>query len=192
MKASNLITQQMSNPRWLEFLTRVAEVFIFASAIIALLSVLQPGPITLTFFMVVAQALIVIGVALYVIVAVTQYKRRHGVTRVHFAAGETIFREGDLGDYLYTIIEGEVEAICEEEDQTETVLNRLGPGEYFGEMALVSNAPRNATIRTITPVDAVTMERVDFTTLRNHLPGLKQSVEQVIAEKISKEPPAAR
>lgn len=192
MKTANLISQRMSEPRWLDILIRVAEVFILISAVIAFLSVVKPGPIILTFFMVVAQGLIVMGVALYVIVAITQYKRRHGVSRVHFAAGETIFREGDPGDFLYIIIEGEVEAIHEEPDQTETVLNRLGPGEYFGEMALVSNAPRNATIRTLTPVDAVTMERVDFTTLRHHLPGLQKSVEQVIADKMSKEPPTAR
>jgi hypothetical protein len=192
MKAASRISQRMYEPRWLEILTRVSEVLIFVAAIIALLSVVKPGPITLTVFMVVAQALIALGVALYVIVAIAQYKRRHGVSRIHFAAGETIFREGDPGDYFYIIIEGEVEAIREAPDHTETVLNRLGPGEYFGEMALVSNVPRNATIRTITPVDAVTMERVDFTTLRNHLPGLRQSVEQVIAEKMSREPPSTR
>jgi hypothetical protein len=192
MKAANRISQRMYEPRWLEILTRVSEVLIFVAAIIALLSVVKPGPITLTVFMVVAQALIALGVALYVIVAIAQYKRRHGVSRIHFAAGETIFREGDPGDYFYIIIEGEVEAIREAPDHTETVLNRLGPGEYFGEMALVSNVPRNATIRTITPVDAVTMERVDFTTLSNHLPGLRQSVEQVIAEKMSREPPSTR
>lgn len=193
MKAANIIGQRIYEPRWLEILTRIAEVLIFAATAIALLSVVNPGPITLTFFMVAGQVLIVLGVTVYVIVAITQYKRRHGVSRIHFAAGETIFREGDPGDYLYIIIEGEVEAIREAgPDQDEVVLNRLGPGEYFGEMALVSNAPRNATIRTITPVDAVTMQRVDFITLRNHLPGLHQSIEEVIAEKMSKEPPATR
>jgi Cyclic nucleotide-binding domain len=189
MKASTLIHRRMSEPRWLAILTRVAEVLIFVAAVIALLSVLKPGPITLTLFMTAAQALLVIGVALYVIVSITQYKRRHGVSQVHFAAGETIFREGDAGDYLYIIIKGEVEVIREGPGQSEIVLNRLGPGEYFGEMALISNEPRNATLRTITPVDAVTMERTAFTTLCMYLPGMQEDVVQVIAEKMSKEPP---
>lgn len=192
MNAANLISRRMSEPRWLHTLTRLSEVLIFISAVIALVSILNPGPFTLTLFMVVAQGLIVLGVGLYVIVALTQFKRRHGVARVHFAAGETIFRQGDVGDYLYMIVNGEVAVIREEEDGGETVLNRLGAGQYFGEMALVSNAPRNATIRTISPVDAVTMERMDFTTLYMYLPDLKQSVEQVIADKIkSGMPPAA-
>ncbi len=192
MKAANLISQRMSEPRWLQALNRVAEVCIFIAAVIALLSVLIAGPISLTLFMVVGQVLIIIGVGLYIIVAITQYKRRHGVSRLHFAAGETIFHEGDLGDFFYVIINGEVEAIHIESDGTETVLNRLGQGECFGEMALVSNAPRNATIRTITPVDVVTMERTDFTTLYAYLPELKQNVEQIIADKLSKDPPSIR
>ena len=179
----------MSEPRGLAILMRMAEVLIFVAALIALLSVLKPGPMTLTCFMTVAQTLIIVGVALYVIVSITQYKRRHGVSRVHFAAGETIFHEGDPGDYLYIIVAGEVEVIRERPGQSETMLNRLGPGEYFGEMALVSNEPRNATIRTITPVDAVTMERTAFTTLCMYLPGMKEDVLQVMAEKMSKETP---
>lgn len=191
MNVTNQLSQRLLEPRLLRTLIRVAEVLILIAAVIALISVLNPGPISLSLFMLVAQGLIVTGVGLYVIAAVAQFKRRHGMSRIHFAAGETVFQEGDVGDYLYLIIEGEVEVFREGPDQTEIVLNRLGAGEYFGEMALVSNAPRNATIRTLTPVDAVTMERMDFTTLNMYLPELKQNVEQVIADKMRREPPTA-
>ncbi len=124
---------------------------------------------------------------MYVVVAVIEFKRRHGVSRVHFAAGETIFRQGDPADYIYTIISGEVEVVREDHDQGETVLNRLGPGQYFGEMAVVNNTPRNATIRALTPVEAVSMQRMDFTTLYMHVPDLQQSLEQVISNKLDAE-----
>ena len=75
----------------------------------------------------------------------------------------------------------------EDPELGETMVNKLGPGEYFGEMALVSDAPRNATVRTLTPVDVVTMERMDFTTLYTYLPDLRRSVEEVITTKLDTE-----
>jgi CRP-like cAMP-binding protein len=120
-------------------------------------------------------------------VTLIHFKRRHGVAQLHFAAGETVFRQGDPGDFIYTIIKGEVAVMREDPEQGETMLSKLGPGEYFGEMALVSDAPRNATVRTLTPVDVVTMERMDFTTLYTYLPALRRSVEEVITAKLDAE-----
>ena len=57
---------------------------------------------------------------------------------------------------------------------------RLGPGEYFGEMALVNDDPRIATVRTLTSVDAVMIERLDFTTLYTYLPDLQRNVDEII------------
>ena len=65
------------------------------------------------------------------------------------------------------------------------MLARLGPGEYFGEMALVSDAPRTATVRTVTPVEAVAMARVDFTTLYAYLPDLRRSLDKILEQRRS-------
>jgi len=161
----------------------VSEVLIALAAVIALLAVQKPGAIVLTLFLVVAQAFIVIGVVLYLAVTITGFLRHRGVSRVHFEPRETVFRQGDPGDFVYAIVTGEVEVIREDPEWGETVLARLGPGEYFGEMALISDAPRTATVRTLTPVDAVIMARVDFTTLYADLPDLRRSLDKIMQQR---------
>lgn len=61
----------------------------------------------------------------------------------NFAAGQTIFMEGDPGDGLYVVIVGKVEIAVGEGQQR--VLTHLGEGEYFGEMAVLDSEPRSAT-----------------------------------------------
>ena len=70
------------------------------------------------------------------------------------AAGETLFNEGDPGACLYVISEGEV--VVEAEG---TELARLGPGAFFGEIALVTDQPRSATVRAVTPVELLGIDR---------------------------------
>jgi CRP-like cAMP-binding protein len=50
-------------------------------------------------------------------------------------------------------------------------------------MALVNNAPRSATVRTLTSVDAVSIERLDFTALYTYLPDLQRNVDEVILKR---------
>ncbi len=60
-------------------------------------------------------------------------------------AGETLFREGDPGDSMYVILSGEI-AI----EKENTMITRKGLGSYFGEMTLIEDKPRSATIKAIT------------------------------------------
>ncbi len=65
-----------------------------------------------------------------------------------FNAGETIVRQGDSGDKLYFITEGQVEVrVRSGPNQTERSQVYLGRGQLFGEMALLDKGPRSATIR---------------------------------------------
>ena len=68
----------------------------------------------------------------------------------HFpvAAGAAVFKEGDLGNSFYVLIAGEV-AVEKLGDGRAVALARLGPGECFGEMALVGNDVRSATVRAV-------------------------------------------
>lgn len=110
-------------------------------------------------------------------------EKQAGVGREHFEPGEVIFRQGDHGDRLYVVVDGEVEVVKEEPGQKE-LLARLGPGECFGEMALVSDHPRTATARSVTSVNVLTMDHAAFDALFSHLPPLRALFQQLIEKRL--------
>lgn len=107
-----------------------------------------------------------------------------GVTQAHFEPGEAVFHQGELGDRLYIILRGEAEVV-REEGGGEHVLARLGAGEYFGEMALLNQKERTATVRCVTPVDVLSLRKGDFSALVANLPDLRASFEGVMARRIA-------
>ncbi|MBI2158768.1 MAG: cyclic nucleotide-binding domain-containing protein, partial [Candidatus Rokubacteria bacterium] len=88
--------------------------------------------------------------------------RSAGLRREHFEADEVIFREGDRGDWLYVVLDGEVEVVRGVPGQGEVTLRRLGAGECFGEIALISDRPRSATVRSVTAVNVLAVDRDAF------------------------------
>jgi len=73
---------------------------------------------------------------------------------IDLAAGEVLFREGETGHELFVISDGEVSVSTGNAE-----LARLGPSAFFGEIALITNLPRSATIRAITPVELLAIDR---------------------------------
>ncbi|MEM6887193.1 MAG: cyclic nucleotide-binding domain-containing protein [Pseudomonadota bacterium] len=65
--------------------------------------------------------------------------------QILFGAGETIFHEGDISDQTYRILAGSVDILVLGKDGGEKRIASLGPGEIFGEMGIISPAPRSAT-----------------------------------------------
>lgn len=167
-------------PRWRRGALLVSQAAILVGAVLTYLAVERPGPFRVGAFLVLAEPAIVVGVVLYVIVAVGEFLGSRGIARMHFDAGDTIFRQGDPGDCMYAVIEGEVEVVVEREGAEPTAVARLGPGQYFGEMALVSEGPRNATVRARTPVEVAVMGRVQFGALYAYVPDFQKSIEEVV------------
>ena len=89
------------------------------------------------------------------------------VTR--YSTGDTIVRQGEPGDRFYLLVDGRVEVV-RQDGGVETRLAELAAGDFFGEMALLDDAPRTATIRALTPVEAYTLDRARFTQLLGRLP----------------------
>ena len=81
------------------------------------------------------------------------------MTKRHFAAGETIIREGETGEEFFLISEGEVDVIRADHE-----VARLGPGDFFGEVALISGEQRNATVVAVNDVDSYVLGKSDFQT----------------------------
>ncbi len=101
--------------------------------------------------------------------------RPESVTREHFHTGEPVFDQGDYGDKVYVVVNGEVDVVF----NGETVAT-LKPGEVFGEMALIADHSRSATLRAKTPLDLISISRKAFEQLVTHLPGVKTSMDDVL------------
>lgn len=100
-----------------------------------------------------------------------------GIAQLHFETDEIIFHEGDVGDYLYIIVSGEVE-VFSTKDGSEKLIAKLGKGEYFGEMALLNQRARLATVRCLSPVDVLALKKSDFGVLISNFQELRSNFEK--------------
>jgi len=94
---------------------------------------------------------------------------------MRFSAGETIVRQGEVASRFYIITSGEVEVV-EAVNGAERPLRRMGPGRHFGELALLQNVRRSATVRAVTDTTVLALARQDFTSLVGNMPELQQAV----------------
>jgi NADH dehydrogenase len=99
----------------------------------------------------------------------TRIDQESGIKNQHFEPGDIIFHQGDLGDSVYVIEKGECDVIREEDGAAETVAT-LNAGNYFGEMAVLSDVTRNATIRARTAMEVLLIPKGDFDRLRKSVP----------------------
>lgn len=104
----------------------------------------------------------------------------------YVAEGQTVMEQGAMGDRLYLIARGRVEVLvrtkADTTDVTVTVqrIDTMQDGDHFGEMALLSDAPRNATIRTLTACLFLTLPKAEFLTLVQTLPAVRAAVDAQI------------
>ena len=77
------------------------------------------------------------------------------------AAGETLIEEGSVADALYVIVDGEFE-VSKRAGNSEVVISTRGPGDVMGEMALLEQAPRNATVRALRDGRVLSISREAF------------------------------
>jgi putative ABC transport system ATP-binding protein len=88
--------------------------------------------------------------------------------REKHAAGATIIRQGDLGDKFYVVRNGSVEVSKTKDGRSDTMVN-LGPGAFFGELALLRDEPRAATVIATEPVELLTLSKEIFLQVRQNL-----------------------
>ncbi len=79
------------------------------------------------------------------------------MSKRQYGAGETIIREGELGEEFFLISDGEVDVVRADHE-----VARLGRGDFFGEVALLSGEPRNATVYATEPLDTFVLGKADF------------------------------
>jgi len=79
-----------------------------------------------------------------------------------FKRGEVIFHIGDPGDALFVIVSGQVKISLPSDTGEEAILATLGPGDVFGELALLDGAPRSASATSMGPTETVVLPRDRF------------------------------
>jgi len=95
--------------------------------------------------------------------------------------GRTIIRQGDPGDRFYIVHRGHVEVTQRDEKGVSNVVDQLDRGSYFGELALLNDAPRNATCRATVPTELLSLGRADFECLVKVRFELRDTVDRSIA-----------
>ena len=143
----------------------------------ALVYIVRSTPYTMVLFLGAGQTLLLsaLGIFLWVLASDIRARLRSVVER-RFKQGEIIFRQGDPPDCLYAIGRGEAEVVREDPVRGETILARLGPGEFFGEMGIIGNAPRMATVRAATDLEVLSIHRIHFGPLLSYLPWLREGI----------------
>jgi CRP/FNR family transcriptional regulator len=89
-----------------------------------------------------------------------------------FEAGEVVFREGDASDTCYVIRSGHARAVIEHQDGRSITLARFGPGEIFGELAMLGEEPRSATVETLEETEAIAILGPDMRRLLREHPDI--------------------
>jgi len=84
------------------------------------------------------------------------------VSRKAFPRGTTIMAAGDATDSLYVVIAGRLKVLMSDDEGREVILSMLGPNEYFGEMGLIDDSPRSASVVTLESCELLVLLKRDF------------------------------
>lgn len=99
-----------------------------------------------------------------------------------FRRDETVFHQGDPGDALYVVASGRVKVLLPAPDSGEAaILATLGPGEFFGELAMLDGEPHSASVIALEPTEALMLGRADFERLFDGQPSIRRSLVVALA-----------
>jgi putative ABC transport system ATP-binding protein len=104
------------------------------------------------------------------------------VVREQYSKGTTIIRQGDPGEKFYIVREGSADVYRENPGGRDLVA-RLKEGEFFGETALITGEPRNATVVADTDIDLYTLDRVEFRAAIDGSPTFKDQLIRVLTQR---------
>jgi CRP-like cAMP-binding protein len=107
---------------------------------------------------------------------------------LQFAAGDAVVRQGDPADRFYIITQGEVTVTRQDPSGTEVQVATLGPGQFFGEIGLLADAPRNATVAARTPIEVLALDRETFRSVTESSEGTAEDLAEVVRKRLAVAP----
>jgi NADH:quinone reductase (non-electrogenic) len=102
--------------------------------------------------------------------------------RAHFTQGEIIVRQGDVADCFYLIESGQVEIVKEVRGQAPERLRICSTGDTFGEVAILRNAARTATVRCLSAVDVLKFSRQNFVTMFGGYKAFRSQIQEAMQQ----------
>jgi len=164
---------------------RVLSIFSLCLTLVAMLTgllfVLRTTGGTLFLFSFLAPIFVLAAISVFVVIQILEFRQRHKLFVIEsYNAGETVFRQGDPAESAYFIRSGEVEVV---DEPTGSVIRKLGPGDYFGEIALIADAPRSATIRAISALELAVLGKRNFLNMMRLMPTTEKAILQTVQER---------
>jgi CRP/FNR family transcriptional regulator, cyclic AMP receptor protein len=98
--------------------------------------------------------------------------------------GTVVLTEGDVGDSLFAIVSGRVKVFIGDEDGREIILKILGPGDFFGEMSLIDQEPRSASVAALEPTTLKVLSAQAFQECLTRAPRIATTVMQALAKRL--------
>ena len=149
-----------------------AQLITLASLIMGLNFVVRTTGGSLFLFASIAPLLVLISIIIFAAVAIYRFRASHNLFEIEtYKPGEVVFSQGETGECAYFIHHGKVDVV-----RDGAVIASLSQDQYFGEMALISSSPRNATIRAAEETQVAVLGKSNFLRLLSVLPATKEDI----------------
>lgn len=99
-----------------------------------------------------------------------QHLLANQLTKVHYGIDEIVIEQGEVGDKLYIITHGRVKISIKNPNKPRVTIATLGPGDVFGEIAILRSIPRTARVSTIEPCTFLSIDAHDFLEIYQYFP----------------------
>ena len=179
---SHLSGVSVRGTNWIQRLTIMSLALTLVALLLGLQFVYRTTGGTLFLFSAVAPIFVISAIAIFLWTVIFEFRQAHKLFTIEdFPEATTIFRQGDPGDCAYFIRKGEVAVIDEE---TDSPVRTLAAGEYFGEIALVTNQPRTATVRTLSSVEVAVLGKENFLNMMRLMPTTEEEILQTVQARV--------
>lgn len=121
-----------------------------------------------------------------ILTALSKSELKHLVGQVRtetYAEGEITFHQGEPGDSFYIIKSGKVDVVVEKKQGESSIVATLGPGNFFGEMSLLTGAARTASIQVKEDAEFIVIDKESFRSTLANNPSLAESMSRILSER---------
>jgi hypothetical protein len=178
-----MIPQAAIRPGVMQALILVAQILALAALVFGLQFLWNTTGGTLFLFATIGPLLVGLGVIIVAGVLLYRFRKRHSLFAFEtFEPGRIIFHQGEEAQCAYFIRSGEVE-VLQGAGSDQKVIATLSRGQYFGEMALIHNAPRNATVRAVTKSTVAVLGKQNFAIMLNLMPSAQEDIMKTVSER---------